>query len=86
MSCHKFSNFREKLNIDLNAKVNAGLEDVSEWNSDRVCKNGARKENGDCAYGGATVDSRWLFKIYTAMLWDRTNSGKELTPTTTRPG
>jgi hypothetical protein len=87
MSCHKFSNFREKLNIDLNAKVVARVKDVSENGIWTVCvKNGARKENGDCAYGGATVDSRWLFKIYTAMLWDRTNSGKELTPTTTRPG
>jgi hypothetical protein len=52
MSYHKFSNFGEKLNCDLNAKVNAGLEDVSEWNLDCVCQKRCKKGNGDCAYGG----------------------------------
>ena len=37
MSCHKFSNFREKLNIDLNAKVIAEVKDVSENGLWTVC-------------------------------------------------
>ena len=66
MSYHKFSNFGKKVNSDLNAKVNAGLEDVSEWNLDRVCaKNGARVATVTAPME-ATADSRWSFTIYTA--------------------
>jgi len=51
MSYHKFSNFGEKLNIsDLNAKVNVGLEEVSEWNLDCLCQNRCKRDNGDCAF------------------------------------
>ena len=56
MSYHKFSNFGEKLNSDLNTIVNAGT----------VCvKNGAR-EATVTAPTEAAADSRWLFTIYTA--------------------
>jgi hypothetical protein len=65
MSYHKFSNFGKKVNSDLNAKVNAGLEDVSEWNLDWVCKNGAR-EAPVTVPTEATADSRWFFTISTA--------------------
>jgi hypothetical protein len=71
MSYHKFSNFGEKLNCDLNAKVNSGLEDVSEWNLDCVCRKRCKKGNGDCAYRG-NADSRWLFTIYTENAAGRT--------------
>ena len=65
MSYHKFSNFGEKLNSDLNAKVNVGLEDISEWNLDCVCRNSAR-EAMVTAPTEATADFRWLFAVYTA--------------------
>ena len=52
MSYHKFSNFGKKLNSDLIAKVNTGLEDVSEWNLNCMCQKRRKRDNGDCFYGG----------------------------------
>ncbi len=64
MSYHKFSNFGEKLNCDLNAKVNAGLEDVSEWNLDCVCQKRCKKGNGDCAYGGNCRQQMVVYNLH----------------------
>jgi hypothetical protein len=65
MSYHKSSNFGEKLNSDLNAKVNTGLKDVIEWNLDCVCAKTGAREATVTAPTEATADKRWLFTIHT---------------------
>jgi hypothetical protein len=64
MSYHKFSNFGEKFNSDLNSKVNAGLEDISELNLTCVCQKRCKREDGNCAYEGNCRQQMIVYNLH----------------------
>jgi hypothetical protein len=70
MSYHKFSNFGEKLNSDLNATVNARLEDTSVNEIWTVCAKSGAKEATVTVPMEAAADSNGCLQPTLQMLWE----------------